>query len=208
MRATKANQGTLTIAFYLIILTKLLVAAESDIVKLWKTRREKSFPKEDWMEYVKQCRIKEVCLDKLTDCRDKIKWEKVKETLENSTEVVVIDDRRYKRATLNHTLSQEDLDHLKEHFCDLTLVKKEREGCLMMWLPNQCLWESWETWDKLEPWEKRHNSMECDAKTINSEDNDFFPSDCSKGPGWRGVLDTFVDGNSYKINWTSTPHVC
>ena len=102
MRATKANQGTLTIAFYLIILTKLLVAAESDIVKLWKTRREKSFPKEDWMEYVQQCRIKEVCLDKLTDCRDKIKWEKVKEILENSTEVVVIDDRRYKRATLNH----------------------------------------------------------------------------------------------------------
>ena len=203
MRATKANQGTLTIAFYLIILSKHLVAAESDIVKLWKTRREKSFPKDDWMGYVKQCTIKEVCLGKLTDCHDKIKWEKVKEILENATEVVVIDDRRYQRASLNHTLSQEDLDHLKEHFCDLTLVKKEREGCLMMWLPNQCLWESWESWDKLEPWEKRLNGMECDAKTINSEDDDFFPSDCSKGPGWRGVLDTFVEGNSYKINWTS-----
>ena len=79
----------------------------------------------------------------------------------------------------------------------MTLIKRKLKGdCLILWIPNQCPWEpfSEEAWP---------NSKDCDVKTINSRDAGSFPRDCSKGPGWNGNLETFVEGDSYKINWAS-----
>ena len=42
-----------------------------------------------------------------------------------------------------------------------------------------------------------------EVKAVDTKDVGSFPRDCSKGPGWKGNLETFVEGDSYKINWAS-----
>ena len=53
-----------------------------------------------------------------------------------------MNDKTFEEATVNYTLKQNDLDELKGYICDLTLIHKQTEGCLILWLPNQCPWEN------------------------------------------------------------------
>merc|ERR1719239_796086 len=107
-----------------------------------------------------------------------------------------MDDRTFHQSSFNHNIQQKDLDNLKDHLCDMTLIKRRNKRCWIFWIPNQCPWEPFmeEAW----PFSK-----DCDVKTINTEDNGSFPADCRMGSGWKGNVETFVEDDSYKINWAS-----
>ena len=184
----------------LIAFVRASSSSETNIVNVWERNKELT-KQHDWNRDIRQCKIKEVCPEHSKNCEGKVMWEKVGKRLNrlNSTEVIVLDDRTMYQASFNHTLTQKDVDQLKDHLCDMTLIRRNvKKGCLILWIPNQCPWESFteEAW----PYSK-----DCDVKTINSEDagTGSFPRDCSKGPGWNGTLETFVEGDSYKINWAS-----
>ena len=190
--------GRLEHSILLIAIVRASSSRNANIVDVWE--RNKEFSKqEDWNRDMRECKIKEVCPEDSKNCEGKVMWEKVGKRLNrlNSTEVIVLDDRTMYQASFNHTLTQKDVDQLKDHLCDMTLIRRNvKKGCLILWIPNQCPWESFteEAW----PYSK-----DCDVKTINTKDSGSFPRDCSKGPGWNGTLETFVEGDSYKINWTS-----
>ena len=182
----------------LIAFVRASSSSETNIVNVWERNKELT-KQHDWNRDIRQCKIKEVCPEHSKNCEGKVMWEKVGKRLNrlNSTEVIVLDDRTMYQASFKHTLTQRDLVNLKDHLCDMTLIRRNvKKGCLILWIPNQCPWESFteEAW----PYSK-----DCDVKTINTKDSGSFPRDCSKGPGWNGTLETFVKGDSYKINWTS-----
>ena len=188
--------GRLVHSILLVVFVRASSSSNDNIVDVWE--RNKEFSKqEDWNRDIRKCKIKEVCPEHSKNCEDKVKWKNVGKKLESSAEVVVLDDRTMYQASFKHTLTQRDLVNLKEHLCDMTLIRRNaNEDCLILWIPNQCPWESFteEAW----PYSK-----DCDVKTINSGDAGSFPRDCSEGPGWNGTLETFVEGDSYKINWAS-----
>ena len=181
---------------FLITFVRAISSNSPNIVKVWERRKELT-KYEDWTRDVRQCEIKEVCPEDSKNCEYKVKWKNVGQRLKNSAEIVVIDDRTFRQATFNHTLTQRDLDKLKDHFCDMTLIKRKLKGdCLILWIPNQCPWEPFVE----EAWPFSRGS---EVKTVDTKDVGSFPRDCSKGPGWKGNLETFVEGDSYKINWAS-----
>jgi len=190
MRASKAQHFILFITF-----GRAISSENTNIVKVWERSKELS-KQEDWNRDVRKCETMEVCPENSKNCEDKVKWRKVGQRLKNSAEVVVMDDRTVQQASFNQNLTQTDLDNLKDHYCDMTLIKRRKARCWIFWVPNQCPWENFteEAW----PFSKN-----CEVKTTNTEDAGSFPRDCSKGPGWKGVLETFVEGDSYKINWAS-----
>ena len=190
MRWSRSVHFILLIAFL-----QTISSDDANIVKVWESSKEwsKYF---DWNRDVRQCEMKEVCPVDSTNCGDKVRWRKFGQRLKNSAEVVVIDDKTFNQASFNHNLQQMDLDNLKDHLCDMTLIKRRNKRCWIFWIPNQCPWEPFmeEAW----PFSK-----DCDVKTINTEDNGSFPADCRFGSGWKGNLETFVEDDSYKIKWAS-----
>ena len=179
----------------LLVFVRASSSSNNNIVDVWERSKELN-KQENWNRDIRKCKIKEVCPEHSKNCEDKVKWEKIGKKLESSAEVVVLDDRTMYQASFKHTLTQRDLVNLKEHLCDMTLIRRNAKDCLILWIPNQCPWEPFteEAW----PFSK-----DCDVKTINSEDAGSYPRDCSKGPGWNGTLETFVEGDSFKINWAS-----
>ena len=71
------------------------------------------------------------------------------------------------------------------------MKNQQRQDCVILWIQNQCEWEPYA------------EDITCSHRTINVEDEDNFPGDCSQGMNWKGTLDTFVEGDSCKLNWTS-----
>ena len=181
---------------FLIGFIDIVSSSETNILQIWENSKEVSTPN-DWNRDIKQCRIREVCFDDIQACENKVMWKNVPRKLKNSKEVVVMDDRSFYQASFSQTLTQRKLDKLKEKFCDMTLIRKDiKRGCLILWIPNQCPWKPFTE-------EDRDFSKDCEVRTIDTKDAGSFPRDCSKGPGWRGALETFMEGDSYKINWAS-----
>ena len=174
---------------------------EVNIIEVWNTTQTDSST-EEWENRVKICQIKEVCPDQQNDCgHDKIKWKDLALLLENSTEIVIMDDQSFTETTVNLTLSQGDLEKLKSTFCDMTLIQKHGEECLILWIPNECPWENFSL-------EKADQETKCCDKKIigkkDAEDFGFFPKNCRNGAGWDdSKLETIVEGDSYRINWAS-----
>ena len=109
-----------------------------------------------------------------------------------------MDDQTYEEATVNLPLQQNDLDELKRYICDMTLIQKREEDCLILWIPNQC------PWDEITDQEAYEDTKDCEVKTIGEEDPRFAPDTCAGGAGWKGKWEgTIVEGDSYKINWAS-----
>ena len=82
---------------------RLICADKEDvnIVEVWNTTQTDS-KLEDWINRVKICQIKEVCRDQQNDCgHDKIKWKDLALLLENSTEIVIMDDQSFNETTVN-----------------------------------------------------------------------------------------------------------
>ena len=123
---------------------------------------------------------------------NKIKWRGIADFLKNSVEVKIFDNTEFHALSTNRNLTQKDIDDLRGQICDMTLVmNQEQEDCVILWIQNQCEWE---------PYAEGRN---CSHRTINVEDEENFPGDCSQGMNWKGTLDTFVEGDSCKLNWTS-----
>ena len=126
---------------FLITFVRAISSNSPNIIKVWESRKEFS-RQEDWDRDFRQCEIKEICPEDSKNCEDKVKWKNVGQRIKKSAEVVVMDDRTFRQASFNHTLTQRDLDDLKDHLCDMAMIKrKAKGGCLILWIPNQCPWE-------------------------------------------------------------------
>ena len=173
---------------------------EANIVEMWNTTKQRTSYKQ-WEEYVTNCTVQEICPKDSKECTgDKVPWKDLEIHLQNSKEIVIMDDQTFQEITVNHTLKQTDLDFLlNSTICDMTLIQKRAGGgCFLLWIPNQCPWNSF-TDD-----EAYDDTKDCDKdKEINKEEVGFFPRNCVAGAGWEGKLETFIEGDSYKINWTS-----
>ena len=143
--STMDSYSVRTILHLLLFFTAQSSCAEREevnIVEIWKTTKKNSSP-EKWKNNVGICEIREVCHSASEECTaGKIRWENLASLIRNSTQVVIMNDKTFEEATVNYTLKQNDLDELKGHICDLTLIQKHAEGCLILWLPNQCPWEN------------------------------------------------------------------
>ena len=149
-----------------------------DIIELWDSTKTSNNLYE-WKEYLKTCEIREVCPKDSEQCMgDKILWEDLGIQLQNSTEIVIMDDKNFQEAKVNFSLQQNDLDELTRHICDMTLIQKHAKGCLLLWIPNQCPWES------VTDEEANEYTKDCEVKTIGEEDPRFAPKSCAGGPRW------------------------
>ena len=178
---------------------------ETNIVEIWNAKKQDS-SYEEWENYVTTCPIQEICPKDSKECtRDKVQWKDMEIQLQNSTEIVIMNDQTYEEATVNYTLKQNDIDELMGYICDLTLIQKHAEGCLILWIANQC------PWDEITDDEAYEDTKDCEVKTIGEEDPRFAPDSCAGGAGWKGKWEgTTVEGDSYKINWASLvkEHAC
>ena len=121
--ALKIMWGRLEHSILLIAIVRASSSRNANIVDVWE--RSKEFSKqEDWNRDMRECKIKEVCPEHSKNCEDKVKWKKVGKKLKSPAEVIVHDDRTMYQATFNQILIQEDLDKLKDHLCDMTLIRR------------------------------------------------------------------------------------
>ena len=187
--------GAILVLLPLLIDGGKAVTKESNIIDIWESSKDTfKYPTPTaWYDTVKTCQIKEVCPEDSENCGDdKIKWRGIADFLKNSVKVKILDNTEYHAVSVRRTLTQKDIDDLKDHICDMTLVKnQQRQDCVILWIQNQCEWEPYA------------EDITCSHRTINVEDEDNFPDDCSQGMNWKGTLDTFVEGDSCKLNWTS-----
>ena len=69
-----------------------------DIIELWDSTKTSNNLYE-WKEYLKTCEIREVCPKDSEQCMgDKILWEDLGIQLQNSTEIVIMDDQNFQEA--------------------------------------------------------------------------------------------------------------
>ena len=93
---------------------------------------------------------------------------------------------------------QVDVEKYKKEICHLAFVGLRRDSCVKFFTQNWCPWFKTPE-EHLPIWA---TNIICETKTLNTPGLDVSPF-CYDGPGWRGILETAMEGGVHHISWKS-----